>query len=204
VTTAIHRVIEQHAATRGDLPAIVDSHRTCSYRELNATANGIARQLMARGLRRCGHVHVVMRPGVDLGIVLLAVLKAGGCYTWTNPDTLTLAVPNGVSISVGGNGIEDQYRHVDVASLLSEPAAHSANLPILSRGTDIACVLEDGTGAPAVLVPHDTITTLRSQAVTHPTKWTGEPGAFELWLALMAGTTAIVEDQAAAVAVAAA
>jgi non-ribosomal peptide synthetase component F len=202
VTTAIHRVIEQHAATRGDWPAIVDGNRSCSYRELNSAANGIARQLMARGLRRGAHVHVVMPPSVDLGIVLLAVLKAGGCYTWTNPDTAGLPVPKGVSIQVGSASTEDQYLHIDIAALLAGPIVHSANLPVVCRGTEIACVLQDDNSAPAVLVPHDSIVALRAHAVTHPMTWTGEPGAFDLWLGLMAGTTAVVESQAAAVAAA--
>jgi hypothetical protein len=34
----------------------------------------------------------------------------------------------------------------------------------------------------------------------HPAPWLGEPGAFDLWMALMSGATAVVEDQPATVA----
>jgi hypothetical protein len=194
---SIHRVIERHAATRGALVAVADRDRSCSYRELNFAANSLARHLIAQGFRRGGHACVRMARGIDLATVLLAVLKAGGSYTWSDPDQIGSSGPEGVSISTGVDGAETRYLHLDVTSLLSEQLSSCPNLPILTRGTDIACVLVDGD-RPAVMVPHATITALQSQAVTHPTPWVGEPGAFDLWMALMAGTTAVVEDPLAA------
>lgn len=194
---SIHRVIEQHAATRGALIAIADRDRSCSYRELNYTANALARYLIARGFHRGGHACVRMARGIDLAAVLLAVLKAGGSYTWSDPDRTACSAPHGVSISTAVEETETRYLHLDVTAVLADRVSSCPNLPILTRGTDIACVLQDGD-RPAVIVPHATITALRSKAVTHPTPWLGEPGAFDLWMALMAGTTAIVEDPAAA------
>ena len=194
---SIHRVIELNAATRGALVAIVDRDRSCSYRELNFAANALARHLIAEGFRRGGHASVRMPRGIDLATVLLAVLKAGGSYTWSDPERMDSSDPSGVSISTGIDGAETRYLHLSVTPLLTERVSSCPNLPILTRGTDVACVLQDGD-RPAVIVPHATITALRSQAVTHPTPWVGEPGAFDLWMALMAGTTAIVEDPAAA------
>ena len=203
---SVHRVIEHHAATRGDLVAIADRDRSCSYRQLNNSANAVARHFMARGFRRGGHACVRMTRGIDLATVLLAVLKAGGSYTWSDPERAgtglsTSPDPVGVSISTGVDGPETRYLHLDVASVLATPVSGCPNLPIMTRHTDVACILEMD-GMPAVLVPHATITALRSQAVTHPTRWTGEPGAFDLWMALMAGTTALVGDQTAAIAAA--
>lgn len=195
---SIHRVIEVNAATRGGLIAIADRDRHCSYRELNYAANGLARHLIAQGFRRGGHACVRMPRGADLATVLLAVLKAGGSYTWSDPTWIdATSQPEGVSISTGVSGAETRYLHLEVPSLLEEQFGSCPNLPILTRGTDIACVLQDGA-RPAIIVPHATITALRSKAVTHPTPWAGEPGAFDLWMALMAGTTAIIEDPAAA------
>jgi hypothetical protein len=194
---SIHRVIEQHAATRGAFTAVVDRDRGCSYRELNYGANALARHLIAQGFRRGGHACVRMPRGVDLANVLLAVLKAGGSYTWTDPEHCGSSDPDGLSISTGVDDAEIRYLHLPVTSVLADRISSCPNLPIVARGTDIACVLEDG-GRPPVMVPHATITALRSQAVTHPTPWVGEPGAFDLWMALMAGTTAVVEDPAAA------
>ena len=200
---AVHRVIEHHAATRGDLVAIADRDRSCSYRQLNHGANAVARHFMARGFRRGAHACVRMPRGIDLGTILLAILKAGGSYTWSDPerevtDAASSFGPAGVSIATGVDGAETRYLHLDVTSVLAAPVAGCPNLPIMTRDTDVACILQNN-GAADVLVPHATITALRSRAVTHPTRWTGEPGAFELWMALMAGTTALVEGQSAAI-----
>ena len=41
----------------------------------------MARQLMAAGFRRGMRAQVKMAPSVNLAVVLLAILKAGGCYS---------------------------------------------------------------------------------------------------------------------------
>ena len=199
MTGAIHRVIEQHAATRGDLVAVLDTDRAISYRELNYAANAVARHLVARGFRRGTRATVSLPRGIDLAVVLLAVLKAGGCYTWNDPERT--GAPEGVSFAIRSSGSEDQYLHLDLTPVLDERVRCSSNLPILTRGRDLACVIEGG-GGPAVMVPHATISALRSRAIPHPTRWRGDAGAFDLWVALMAGTTAIVESHAAAMAAA--
>jgi non-ribosomal peptide synthetase component F len=193
---SIHRVIEHHAATRGDLMAIAGPDRARSYRELNYGANALARYLVAQGFRRGRHACVRMPRGIDLATILLAILKAGGAYTWSDPERTESSDPAGLSICAGTHGQETRYLHLDVTSALAEPVSCCPNLPILTRATDVACVLLE-SGGPPVMVPHATITALRSRAVTHPTPWTGEPGAFDLWMALMAGTTALVEGQRA-------
>jgi non-ribosomal peptide synthetase component F len=198
-TPATHRLVEQHAAIRASLPALLDGDRAVTYRELNYAANALARRLMTSGFRRGGHAIVSMPLGIDLAIVLLAILKAGGSYAWSHPAASS-DVPAGVSFTVGASGQEIQYLHLDVASALDGPITSSPNLPIITRGTDAACVLPESGGSSVVVVPHSTITALRSRAVPQPSPWTGDPGAFDLWMALMAGTTAIVENQRAAAA----
>jgi hypothetical protein len=198
---SIHRVIEDHATTRGDAIAIAGPDRACSYRELNYAANAIARRLMACGFRRGRHASVRMPRGIDLATILLAILKAGGSYTWSDPERSESADPAGVSICAGTDREETRYLRLDMTSALVEPVSCCPNLPILTRATDAACVLSEG-GHPPVIVPHATITALRSRAVTHPTRWTGEPGALDLWMALMAGTTALVDGHSANIAAA--
>ena len=58
-----------------------------------------------------------------------------------------------------------------------------------TRGSDIACVLPERSGQPGLLVPHATITALQSHPVPDPVRWSAEPAALDLWLALMAGST---------------
>lgn len=191
MTASIHRFIEQHAALRGDFSAIRDGRRALSYRELNHAANAMARRLMASGFRRGMHATVAMPLGADLAIVLLATLKAGGSYTWCAPAACE-GLAHGVSFQLGSGDAEDRFMHVDVSQALSERVASSPNLPIVTRGSDVACILPGEAGGRGVVVPHSTITALRPQGLAHTAACVGEPGAFDLWAALTAGATAVV------------
>jgi hypothetical protein len=186
VVNAIHRAVEQQAAMRGDSPAYVDDHRTLTYRELNGRANALARALIASGFKRGSLAAVRMEPSADLVITLLAVLKAGGAYMRTDHDDP--AWPRGLSI-VEACAHEGRCVAVDVMHVLKEELQPSPNLPILTRGSDVACVLRDHDGSPAVVVPHATITSLPLRQVPPSVQWSSESGALDLWLALMTGAT---------------
>lgn len=174
---AIHRVIESHAAARGDTIAIADRARSVSYRELNAASNALARRLMAAGFRRGMQADVQMAPSADLAVMLLAVLKAGGHYRWSEREP------------------DDRLSElVQKAGGIPRDVRCSPNLPVITRDTDIACVLERGAGTSPVVVPHATIMSMASRPVKDVSPWTGETGAFDLWMALMSGSTAVVSD----------
>lgn len=183
---AIHRAIEQHAAVHGEMPAYVDDAGTLTYRELNGRANAVARGLIASGFKRGALAAVRMRRSADLAVVLLAVLKAGGAYMWIGDDDGSW--PRGLSMVNGRDG-SGPCVAIDLTRLLQEQWQPSPNLPILTRGTDVACVLRDGDGSPAVLVPHATITALSQRQIPRDVQWSGEDGALDLWLALMKGAS---------------
>jgi AMP-binding enzyme len=190
VLIAIHRAVEHQVAVRGELPAYIDEKRTLSYRELNSRANALARALMASGFKRGSVAAVRMRASAEVVITLLAVLKAGGAYTRIDDDDSSW--PCGLSIVEKCADGEGRCVAVDSTRMLSEELTPSPNLPILTRGSDIACVLRDHDGSPAVLVPHSTITTLPLAQVPPTVTWSGERDAPDLWLALMTGSTVIV------------
>jgi non-ribosomal peptide synthetase component F len=198
-TAAIHRLVEQQASLHGDAPALLEGDRARSYRHLNYAANALARRLLASGFRRSSHATVSMPLGIDLAVVLLAILKAGGSYTWAAPDS-GMAVPPGLSFSTDSRGGDARYLHLDIGSVLTEPVSACPNLPIVTRGSDVACILQEADGSPVVMVPHATIASLRPPALPQQTPWMGDAGAFDLWIALMTGTTAVVESHPAAVA----
>jgi hypothetical protein len=187
VVIAIHRAIEQQAAMRGDSPAYVDGAGPLTYRELNARANALARALMSSGFKRGSVAAVCLPRSPDLVITLLAVLKAGGAYMWIDRDDGSW--PRGLSIVEPDAGRSGRHLAIDVTRMLTGELQPSANLPILTRGTDVACVLRDRDDVPAVLVPHSTVTALLERQVPPEVEWKGESGALDLWLALMAGAT---------------
>ena len=201
-TVSIPRVIERQAAACGERTAILNRGETVSYRELNQQANAVARSLIASGFRRGGHAVVRMPRGVDLAIVLLAILKAGGSYTWFDPASCPDGYPPGVSMRHGRHAGEERFASVDVSRLLACRAQTNSNLPVVTRGSDIACVLPDMDGSPAVLVPHSTIASMMDRPVPQAGRWAGEAGALDLWVGLMSGATVTVDDQPAQVAAA--
>lgn len=181
---AIHRIIEQRAALQGDTPAIVDGGRTYSYRWLNAQANIAARWMMREGLRRGGHV-IVLGQGVESAVELLAVLKCGASYSCGVPAAM--AGQSGIALCQHGPGRPDEY--LLLASPRLEPSAHtSANLPVLTRGTDVACVVNPF--GPRVDIPHAAVVALHDpDAGGGPVRCRWDAAALEMWLALMAGAT---------------
>jgi surfactin family lipopeptide synthetase B len=194
-TTAIHRIIEQHAALRGENAALVDGQGVLTYRDLNQRANTVARCLISHGFRRGGTAVINMPRSMQLAVVCLGVLKAGGAYAWLDGDATW---PHGVSIPQGNSDSEEmKVLAIDVTSALTSRSQSSANLPILTRGSDIACVI-DGADGRSVLVPHSTITALVQPAmVPAQTPWSGEPGALDLWVGLMAGATVTMAPESA-------
>lgn len=191
---AVHRIIEAHAARYGDSPAISDQQITLSYRELNQRANVVARHLMAHGFKRGGLATVCLPRSAETAIVLLGILKAGGTYALVDPECGTGQWPRGVSFMEKSEGDEVRYRTVDITSALRQQVLSSANLPVVARASDLACVIPDRDGSPLVLVPHATIMSLQDRAVPPLAEWSGEAGALDLWAALMNGATVMLTD----------
>jgi hypothetical protein len=190
VTRTIHRLIENHAATRGDAIAVVDGESSCSYRALNAAANVLARKLIQAGFRRGACARVSLAPTADLAVALLAVLKAGGCYDWSDP-----APPAAPSIRFDGPG--GQQCELEIGEVPLTTVCGGSNLPIVARETDVACMLRGAAGDAAIAVPHATIIAMKRCAAGERSPFTGESGAFDLWVPLMNGATAVVDERPA-------
>jgi non-ribosomal peptide synthetase component F len=184
----VHRTIEQHAAARGETVAIRCGNRATTYRDLNNRANAVARQLLDARFRRGGHVVVNLPPGAELAALLLGVLKSGGAYTWLADEQRE---PYHAAMAPQISPDPGDYHVVDLDAVLREDVRPGPNLPILTRPTDIACVLLDDGDRRPLLVPHSTITAL-PPPVTAPF-WDGDRTTFDLWTGLMAGTTVFID-----------
>ena len=195
---AVHRIIEAQAARSGEATAIADAGITLSYRELNQRANAVARCLIAHGFHRGGIATVCQSRGAETAIVLLGILKAGGTYILIDCDAPgATRWPRGVSFVEKCEGDEVRYRAVDVTAALREAPRSSANLPIVARASDVACVIADRDGAPTLVVPHATIMSLQQRAAAPRfAEWSGEAGALDLWAGLMNGATVTLNGSA--------
>lgn len=65
-------------ATHGDRPAVTDSRRTLSYRDLDVLSDSFAAALVDRGVGGGDRVAVVVPNRVEVPVVDVAILKAGG------------------------------------------------------------------------------------------------------------------------------
>ncbi|WP_162259054.1 condensation domain-containing protein, partial [Lysobacter sp. Root916] len=81
----IHELFEQQAATQPDAVAVVYENHRLTYGELNARANQLAHELIARGVRPDDRVAICCERSFDLVVGLLGILKAGGAYVSLDP-----------------------------------------------------------------------------------------------------------------------
>jgi amino acid adenylation domain-containing protein len=81
----VHDLVAAVAARSPDAIAVVGAARTLTFRELDERANGLARQLLASGVRGDTAVAVYAHRSPELVIALLAVLKAGAAYFPVDP-----------------------------------------------------------------------------------------------------------------------
>jgi hypothetical protein len=189
VGSVVHRVVEERAAGQPDAIAILDGTRPTTYRELNQRANTLARRLCECGLTRGSLALVRLPRSTDLAVVLLAVLKAGAYYAWMEPGSKDdVELPTRFCVLRGRSNGEEQYLALDIERALRETALRPGpNLPVLTRGSDVACVLGDFGDQP-LLVPHATIASLPATTAKR-SDWEGSPGALDLWVGLMSGAT---------------
>ncbi|WP_145257580.1 AMP-binding protein, partial [Pseudomonas sp. DE0157] len=82
----VHRLIEQQAQRSPEASAVAFGARQLTYRQLNNAANGLALQLIERGVGPDVLVGIAAERSLELVIGLLAILKAGGAYLPLDPD----------------------------------------------------------------------------------------------------------------------
>ena len=82
----IHDLFARQAARTPDAVAVRCQGESCTYAELNARANQLARYLRARGVTTEMLVGLSVERSIDMVVGLLGILKAGGAYVPLDPS----------------------------------------------------------------------------------------------------------------------
>ena len=146
-------------------PAVSDDHDRLTYAQLDRRSDGIARALLARGLRKEDRVAVYLGRGVDVFVAILAVLKAGGAYVAIDsryPDARREAMihDSGAAIVISGAGWREKLgvKEVAVLDVQKDSAPQAGSWPGAPPAAgDLACVLftSGSSGTPkAIMLEH--------------------------------------------------
>lgn len=76
----LHQLLTRAAAALPDQVAVRDRHRSLTYRQLDAAANGVARALISGGVARGDRVGIFAAKSVGTVAVVYGILKAGAAY----------------------------------------------------------------------------------------------------------------------------
>ena len=152
------------ALDRPDAVAVTAGQTSLTYAELEARANRLAHELIARGVRPESRVAVALPRGADLIVALLAVIKAGGCYVPV--DLGAPAGPAGIHPRRRGTGLPDRRRRLPVDA----PGRPDTRPHVALTGANAAYVIytSGSTGKPkGVVVTHRDVLALFAAAERH-------------------------------------
>ncbi|MEM7377398.1 MAG: AMP-binding protein, partial [Pseudomonadota bacterium] len=73
----IHSPLTAHAKAMPQHPALSCNGETLSYRELDERSNQLAHALLASGVELEDRIGLFLHKGLDLGVAIYGILKAG-------------------------------------------------------------------------------------------------------------------------------
>ncbi|WP_461089341.1 amino acid adenylation domain-containing protein [Streptomyces incanus] len=179
---SLAELFEDRAAGTPDAIALVCGDRTLSYRELNTTANRLARRLIADGAGPGRYVGLALPRSIELVTALLAVIKSGAAYVPMDPDypadrlahmvtdssPALIVTTTGVDLSGIDHGdattllLDDPHTHSGLHALPDGDLSDTERGGPLSAGSAAYVIYTSGsTGRPkGVVVPHRNVARL--------------------------------------------
>ncbi|MFD6967538.1 amino acid adenylation domain-containing protein [Streptomyces sp. NPDC059949] len=145
VRPTIVEMFRAHARTRPDAVAVVDEHRSLTYREVAELSSQLAHHLIGRGLDREQVVGISLARSADMVVALLGVLQAGAAFVpldphWPAARRAVVVADAGIVLQLNDSGEQDP----------GEPEAVAVDLGDWRFGSHPG----DGTG---VTVPGDAL-----------------------------------------------
>ena len=162
----VHELFAQQAVRRPDAPAVIAGRVRVTYRELDASANRLARYLREIGVGPESVIGVHLERGIDVIRALLAIMKAGGGYLPLDPSLpperlkgiCSQMRPAAVITAQAGASAGPGTRLLPLGELSADMAARSATAPAVRPHPGNICYAiytSGSTGDPkAVAVSH--------------------------------------------------
>nr|WCR32674.1 calpinactam synthetase [Mortierella alpina] len=216
----IHRLFEAQAELSPEVVAIIHGQSTMTYRELNSRANGIARQLVATGVKPGDLVLLLLNRSINLVAAEIAILKVGAAYVPIDIKApldrqAYIASDSGAKLLISDeNTVVPAQIQVPLLRLSSHQESYESvqadldEAPCASTSShDTAYVMytSGSTGTPkGVMVPHRGIARLvinngfsnmgPGDRMAFGTNPSFDPSTFEVWAPLLNGACVVVVD----------
>ncbi|WP_445497289.1 amino acid adenylation domain-containing protein [Photorhabdus sp. SF281] len=213
----IHQLFEQQVAKTPEATALVAGEKTLSYRELNACANRLARQLIEQGVYPGDPVALLLERSVELVVAQLAILKAGGVYVpidprvpderknWLISDCSTKLLLTDTRANIPANLTVPLLRLFGETDLGSGEDDINPSLPRSSAESAYIMYTSGSTGMPkGVVVPHRAVARLvinngyaeigPGDRVAFAANPVFDASTFEVWAPLLNGGALVVVD----------
>ncbi|MCX4460730.1 amino acid adenylation domain-containing protein [Streptomyces sp. NBC_01728] len=214
-TTLSELFAAQVARAPGDV-AVVHGAVELSYAELDARANGLARELVAQGVGPDVLVAVLMERSADLVVALLAVLKAGGAYLPLDlrapvERLRVLVAESGAGVLVtdaakAGDRLVGEVRAAGGRVLVVDGAVPGdpSPLPVRSLPDHLAYVMytSGSTGTPKAIAitQHDVVQLATDECWRHDERLcvlfraphSFDASVYELWVPLLSGGKTVI------------
>ncbi len=164
----VHEIFERQAAASPNQIAVVFDDKQLTFAQLNARANGLARELRLRGSGPDVLIGLFADRSIEFVVGMLAILKSGGAYVPVDPlwpaKRISLVLQDtAVPILVAMERSLDRLPSHDAELVCVESAdaaskkQHESNLPSATDPSNLAYVMytSGATGHPkGVLVEH--------------------------------------------------
>lgn len=216
--SSIAELVSEQAARQPKATAIAHAEESLNYNELERRANHFAHTLQAEGVQPGDRIGVCLNRGLDLVVMLLAVLKTGAAYVPLDPESpearlshmvsdtgMKLLVTDG---SASGPERLDSLKSISIKTTEVPDNAPEKPLPKLSGGDHLAYVMytSGSTGIPkGVAVPHRGVVRLvkntnyihldASTVMAQVSNVAFDAATFEIWGALCNGGRLVVLDK---------
>ncbi|MEM9381174.1 MAG: amino acid adenylation domain-containing protein, partial [Planctomycetota bacterium] len=176
----VHSPVAHFARETPDHPALSFAGEEMTYAELEAASNQLARALVERGVRSQDRVGIFLRKGLDLGVAIYGVLKAGGAFVPLDPflptERLELILDDcGIRHLVSSDAMEDALGELRPGRDLSVLGVDAVDVGDATERSYEAVSWEEICAQPATAPPDVRILDLDLAYIMYTSGSTGVP-----------------------------